>query len=949
VVTRGGQSLATARALFWGAIFVALAESLYVLVFSAPSFDGLVERAVFIGAELCLYAPLATLLAGLGLALGGALAGLEPRARANLLALLGAPLCGWVGWLAFRGPSAQRIPGHDLYAAAIGMAGVAAIYAAAILVPRWTAHCASGRARRWAVFALALVVFGLHATDQRILPRLYPFFHRGLELLAILVAAVGVSLFPGRRGRAQLVAFLLAGIGGAVSARVILRSQPVVGTVLADRAPGAGTLARLHPRPAPRPVPVVGDDDRAHGLPPGPRLGSRDVVLVTVDALRADRLDPRVCPNMAALAARGIRFADAYTQVPHTSFAVATLLTGKYVHGLSALGLDAASHQTLAQVFRRERYKTAAFYPPAVFFIDHERLAALEKSAYGFEYVKYEYLEAKKRTDQVVDFFEHERPAHAFVWVHYLEPHEPYDVHEGVTAGTPGGPPPEPGRPDAVTRYEGEIRYVDREVGRLLEYLRRARPGALVILAADHGEEFGEHGGRYHGTTLFDEQVHVPLVFAPVDGPPLGPRIVDGPVGLIDVAPSVLALLGIPSSAQMRGRDLSPWMGQGAPPPSSRLGPVFAEIDRKEMVVDGGDKLVCDLSTGGCALYDRANDPGERRDAQAKKPEALAHLRGLLDRFLLGESRFERRAAVPAGMETLFERARLGDAAVTVQLAATLASIDDEPRLEVLRMLLALPPAQATKDALARLPPLEDEARALRLVLLGRLGDDAARSQLAELLASPGDRPWLSTELYARAALAAGTPSLLERALFGTEDRELVVALADALARTRDPGALDALLVALAPVRSRAEVVAAIQQLGDPRAIAPMVRWLPNDPYVPVRVAMVRALIALAGPERALQSMSALLAVEREGPVIAEVCAVLPAGRAVHFTDPVLWLGRSPARDAPKMASELIAVTRGASEPVAFSETSNVGESIDVALKRMPIPAREKIDCVLAR
>ena len=128
-----------------------------------------------------------------------------------------------------------------------------------------------------------------------------------------------------------------------------------------------------------------------------------------------------------------------------------------------------------------------------------------------------------------------------------------------------------------------------------MAYLRKTRPRALVIVAADHGEEFGEHGGRYHGTTLYEEQMHVPLVFVTLDGAGLPPHHVAAPVGLVDVAPTILSLIGIVPSAKMRGRDLGPWLGPSPPADAAAHGPVFGEIDRQKMIVDGNHKLVCDL------------------------------------------------------------------------------------------------------------------------------------------------------------------------------------------------------------------------------------------------------------------------------------------------------------------------------------------------------------------
>src|SRR5206468_716215 len=133
------------------------------------------------------------------------------------------------------------------------------------------------------------------------------------------------------------------------------------------RALGLARSVVPPPPPAPPLPPTVA------ALPPGPVLADADVFLITVDAMRADRLTPRTAPHLSALADRGVRFEHAYAQVPHTSFSLATLLTGKYVYALSALGDDAAAHETLADVFQRDRYKTAAFFPPSVFFIDHDR------------------------------------------------------------------------------------------------------------------------------------------------------------------------------------------------------------------------------------------------------------------------------------------------------------------------------------------------------------------------------------------------------------------------------------------------------------------------------------------------------------------------------------------------------------------------------------------------
>ena len=866
-------------ALLSGAVVLALLECAFTLVFSAPSCDGVGERLTFCSIELSLALGTGALLALVGCGVVVALDLVAPARRMPVLALLAAPALAFASASLLRGPRMRALPGHDALVVLVAVVAVLVLAVVLVAAQKLGPGIAAGRARVAVAVAILVVAVGLHCADEWVLPRLYPAFHRGLELAATCLCAAAVALLWRRRLHPLVAVALLAMMPPL--AYVQLRRARAVSSVLLDRAPAGGFVARQLLRVAPaeqRAVTTKMADEAP--LPPGPTLGTRDIVLVTIDALRADRLVPSVMPTTSALAASGVRFDEAYTQVPHTSFAVATLLTGKFVYSLSALGLDAASHETLAQIMRRERYKTAAFFPPAVFFIDHDRLLPLEKSAYGFEYVKYEYLDATRRTDQVISFYETEKPARSFVWVHYLEPHEPYEVHTGFTEGTPGAPTTTAGLSDAQRRYEGEIRYVDAELQRLFAYLQRTRPGALVVLCADHGEEFGEHGGRYHGTTLFDEQVRVPLFFA-VLGPdgPLPARELPGAVGLVDVAPTLLSLLGVTRSAKMRGRDLSGYMSAARVAPRPR--PVFAEIDRKKMIVDGPFKLACDLDVGTCALYDRAADPAELRDASAKRPEVAARLRAQLDAFMSEQSRFEAHHDLPPPQQQLFERAQRGDATAAPALVTMLPELAAGSRHDALRLLATLPPVPFAAPSLGELP---GEDALLVLLVRARGGDEAARaSLLSRLEGAP-----LDDELYARIALATNDATRMARAIVRTEDRTLVVALAAALGQTHDkshdPAVLDALLVALAPVRSRAEVSDAIGELGSPSAIEPLLRWLPNDPYVTVRVKMVRALAHLAAADpkahaRVDAAFTALALTEDDAPVLRALAEALGPGR----------------------------------------------------------------------
>jgi arylsulfatase A-like enzyme len=783
-----------------------LVEALYLVAGTARYFDG-------VGEILRLIWVLASLGGAAGVVIGAIEAliwKLAPR-RALWFTLLMAPGVAWVCAHIFAGPQAQKIPHHDLLAVAIGLIFLTAIHLSQRILPR---------VPLWLAAALTVAVY---LADQRVLPRLYPFFHQGLAVLVFAGAQLALLRLrrPGWLGVPALV--VLLGSGGLALHH--LGGERGLRTLVLERAVLVGPLARLSPAPARRSVAVA---ERAEvTLPPGPRLGDLDVFLVTIDAMRADRLDSRTAPNLTRLGEAGVQFQRAYAQVPHTSFSVATLLTGKYVYSLSELGLEAAGHETVAQVLKRERFKTAAFYPPSVFYIDHDRLKELEASAYGFEYVKYEYLAAPQRTQQVFDFFAAEKPRRAFVWVHYLEPHHPYDPHPGHDFGA-----------SDAQRYDGEVHFVDAEVEKLVEWARKNRPHALFVVAADHGEELGEHGGHYHGTTLYDEQVRVPLFFTALDGS-LQPRQIVAPVGLVDVAPTLLPLLGIAPSARMRGRDLGPFF-LGAD--ERLLGPVFAEIDRQKAIVDGNHKLICDLSSEACRLFDLASDPGEKLNLIDRDANTAERLRGRLDAWLAKEARFESPTlAADAQTRRVLERGRLGEAAALPELARLLSSSDQEVRQAAARLIVRLPPDPKV--------PLSGDDPWIRV----------ARARLGEKVALPECQE--ASELCGWVALVRGDAAELGRALENAgEDRQLEVQLLGALGRSHDPRALDPLLIHLGTVRARVETVHAIETLSDARAVPFLARWVAHDPYIPVRVAMAHALGAL-GAKPALEE---LLAVESE-------------------------------------------------------------------------------------
>ena len=155
---------------------------------------------------------------------------------------------------------------------------------------------------------------------------------------------------------------------------------------------------------------------------------------MTIDALRADHVSSygyarRTTPNIDRLAARGARFEHAYCPTPHTSYSVTSMMTGKYMRPLLAMGSGEDS-ETWAGYLRRYGFRTAAFYPPAVFFIDEHRFRRMKADGLGFEYRKEEFAPPELRRAQIAEYVASApRDKPLFLWVHLFEPHEPYVNH----------------------------------------------------------------------------------------------------------------------------------------------------------------------------------------------------------------------------------------------------------------------------------------------------------------------------------------------------------------------------------------------------------------------------------------------------------------------------------------------------------------------------------------
>lgn len=441
------------------------------------------------------------------------------------------------------------------------------------------------------------------------------------------------------------------------------------------------------------------------GCGPSPRP---NVVILVVDTLRADRLTPYGYPRETSpaiarwLAQPGTVFDRAYAPAPWTLPSMVGLMTGRSPGALNrgTAGSFALPEDVpvLAERLSELGYATAGLYANPtlhegngfargfdVFYTPPPEVASLR--LHGDTLLDRAVPWLRERQDRL-----HEQPF--FLYVHFLDPHDPYvnpvndergwpwlsESGEGESAGTLTGesvhglytgavslrPSPEAAEADVAwlsALYDGEVAYADRCVGELLEVLEpEVLANTLVVLTADHGEEVYDHGGWKHGETLYQEQIRVPLVLRWDAGPvPAGARISE-PVSLLDLLPTVLAAVGAEVPAETEGIDLLPPLTGEDPWPRRTLyarhfgrGPLRAGVVlpphklvlfNREAPFEPVDEVEAHLwrldlrRLGRVELFDLEADPEERWNLASERLEVVARLapevHRHLDRELIG-------------------------------------------------------------------------------------------------------------------------------------------------------------------------------------------------------------------------------------------------------------------------------------------------------------------------
>jgi arylsulfatase A-like enzyme len=364
------------------------------------------------------------------------------------------------------------------------------------------------------------------------------------------------------------------------------------------------------------------------------RPSSRNVVLISIDTCRADRLScygfpRRTTPNIDAIAEEAMLFENAVSPVPLTLPAHCSMLTGTYplyhgVHDNLKYHLD-KTNITIAEILQGYGYTTAAFV--SSFVLDNRFGLGQGFNSYNDHFDKPTAAEEdKERRGGEVSrlacrFLEEHRDESFFLFLHYFDPHTDYN-------------PPEPFASEyADDLYAGEIAYCDRCIGQVIDKLKSLGlyNSSLLIIVGDHGESLGEHGETEHDYYIYQGNVRVPFIIRP-PGMRRSKRI-DGAVSIVDVVPTILGCLDIPIPGHIQGEDLSRYSKRTAPSEPERYvycealtatkyacNPLLGLVSRRWKYIE----------TTRPELYDLYQDPVEKNNLAAKETKQARFMQGQL-------------------------------------------------------------------------------------------------------------------------------------------------------------------------------------------------------------------------------------------------------------------------------------------------------------------------------
>ncbi len=519
---------------------------------------------------------------------------------------------------------------------------------------------ASGAPRRGvARLALALAVVGA-VVDATVYVNLYPDAHALVGLATCCAATVfGVARLRGSWLRHVALVGVVGSMGAVALGRVPWPGHQAVYQAVVARTAVVGRVAT-----ALWPSALIDVDAGCSWPPPVPYMGvtaapRASILLVTIDAFRGDHGGDalaRHLPRTVARLADASRFDRAYAAAPRTTYSTYSLLTGKQPHHLGfvaattdvndnfvrlrdddAIMLDPRKWKlrhryplgdgtpTLAGILGDAGWATIAIVSDVALLpgagitreftvIDDAPYQAVRRRDLGGE-------TSETTTDSALARIGDVKSTQPwFAWLHYRDPHHPYTAFSPVEASA-----------SDLERYESELQRVDVALARLLRELdsQGRLTDTIVVITGDHGEEFRDHGGQFHGTTLYQELIHVPLV---VRVPFHEGRVVQSPVSLTDVAPTLLDLVGVVAPQQVEGQSVAGLLTdeRWTERPLFAYNTSYTAAGQLQVaVIEGSLKLIEDEGKGTVELFDLDTDPHERSNLVDALPDDVARLRCL--------------------------------------------------------------------------------------------------------------------------------------------------------------------------------------------------------------------------------------------------------------------------------------------------------------------------------
>lgn len=370
--------------------------------------------------------------------------------------------------------------------------------------------------------------------------------------------------------------------------------------------------------------------------PPRPEKKKWNVVLLTIDALRADMpwtgYPKQIAPHLTKLAEESIVYENYRSVSSYTAQTVATMLSGRYASTLYRTGTFFTNY-SLANDWISESMQASGARTMAVHaHLYFDRAPGLKQ---GFDIWKMvPGLSWNAQTDEsvttprsfaaITELLSDPKNTSGqfFLWSHLMDPHDQYVKHEET---------PDFGK-DNRGRYDSEVFFVDRHIGEFLEFARKQPywESTALLISADHGEAFGEHGMYKHAFELWEVLTRIPLI---VHLPGVPPRRIGAGRTHIDLAPTILELMGIDPIEGFQGKSMVPEL-YGAEPENRE--PLFLELAEdtnnaaRRAVVSGRYKLIV-FDSGKKMLFDLESDPGELTDKSKDEPEKVKELSALID------------------------------------------------------------------------------------------------------------------------------------------------------------------------------------------------------------------------------------------------------------------------------------------------------------------------------